>query len=111
MENVMEPLVTSVTVRLALKKLAEMTCGIAPTSVRVSVVPAGAHRVYVTSIPFEFRAEVYQYLAEHTSIRIPVNGDPLVLTGQEAMALISLSLPSEPDQTPVGQRHKESVDP
>jgi hypothetical protein len=109
MENVMEPLVTSVTVRLALKKLAEITCGIAPTSVRVSVVPAGAHRVYVTSVPFEFRSEVYQYLAEHTSIRIPVNGDPLVLTGEEAMALVSLTLPTEQEQTPIAKR-KESVE-
>ena len=105
----MEPLVTSVTVRLALKKLAEITCGIAPTSVRVSVVPAGAHRVYVTSVPFEFRSEVYQYLAEHTSIRIPVNGDPLVLTGEEAMALVSLTLPTDQEQTPIAKR-KESVE-
>jgi hypothetical protein len=105
----MEPLVTSVTVRLALKKLAEITCGIAPTSVRVSVVPAGAHRVYVTSVPFEFRSEVYQYLAEHTSIRIPVNGDPLILTGDEAMALVSLTLPTEQEQTPIAKR-KESVE-
>jgi len=109
MENVMEPLVTSVTVRLALKKLAEITCGIAPTSVRVSVVPAGAHRVYVTSVPFEFRSEVYQYLAEHTSIRIPVNGDPLVLTGEEAMALVSLTLPTDHEQMPIAKR-KESVE-
>jgi hypothetical protein len=109
MENVMEPLVTSVTVRLALKKLAEITCGIAPTSVRVSVVPAGAHRVYVTSVPFEFRSEVYQYLAEHTSIRIPVNGDPLVLTGEEAMALVSLTLPTDQEQTPIAKR-KESLE-
>jgi len=105
----MEPLVTSVTVRLALKKLAEITCGIAPTSVRVSVVPAGAHRVYVTSVPFEFRSEVYQYLAEHTSIRIPVNDDPLILTGEEAMALVSLTLPTEQEQTPIAKR-KESVE-
>src|SRR4249919_1248349 len=91
MENVMEPLVTSVTVRMSLKRLAEITCGIAPSSVRVSVVPSGAHRVYVTLIPFEFRAEVYQYLAEHTSIRIPVNGDPLVLTGDEATVLVDLA--------------------
>jgi len=105
----MEPLVTSVTVRLALKKLAEITCGIAPTSVRVSVVPAGAHRVYVTSVPFEFRSEVYQYLAEHTSIRIPVNGDPLVLTGEEAMALVSLTLPAGQEETLVAKR-KESVE-
>ncbi len=105
----MEPLVTSVTVRLALKKLAEITCGIAPTSVRVSVVPAGAHRVYVTSVPFEFRSEVYQYLAEHTSIRIPVNGDPLVLTGEEAMALVSLTLPADQEETPIAKR-KESVE-
>jgi len=105
----MEPLVTSVTVRLALKKLAEITCGIAPTSVRVSVVPAGAHRVYVTSVPFEFRSEVYQYLAEHTSIRIPVNGDPLVLTGEEAMALVSLTLPADQEQTLIAKR-KESVE-
>jgi hypothetical protein len=108
MENVMQPLVTSVTVRLALKKLAEITCGIAPTSVRVSVVPAGAHRVYVTSVPFEFRSEVYQYLAEHTSIRIPVNGDPLVLTGEEAMALVCLSLPAGQEETPNAKR-KEPV--
>ena len=105
----MEPLVTSVTVRLALKKLAEITCGIAPTSVRVSVVPAGAHRVYVTSVPFEFRSEVYQYLAEHTSIRIPVNGDPLVLTAEEAMALVSLTLPTDNEQMPIAKR-KESVE-
>ena len=105
----MEPLVTSVTVRLALKKLAEITCGIAPTSVRVSVVPAGAHRVYVTSVPFEFRSEVYQYLAEHTSIRIPINGDPLVLTGDEAMALVSLTLPAAEEDAPTADL-KESVE-
>jgi len=105
----MGQLVTSVTVRLALKKLAEITCGIAPSSVRVSVVPAGAHRVYVTSVPLEFRSEVYQYLAEHTSIRVPINGDPLVLTGDEAMALISLTLPAAEEEPPPADL-KESVD-
>jgi hypothetical protein len=93
--------VTSVTVRMALKKLAEITCGIAPTSVRVNVVPSGAHRVYVTSIPFEFRAEVYQYLAEHTSIRIPINGDPLVLTGDEATVLVNLAYRAGQEEMPL----------
>ena len=105
----MEPLVTSVTVRLALKKLAEITCGFAPSTVRVSVVPAGAHRVYVTSVPFEFRSEVYQYLAEHTSIRIPINGDPLVLTGDEAMALVSLTLPPNEEDAPAAKL-KDSIE-
>ena len=94
----MGPPVTSVTVRLALKKLAKITCGFAPSSVRVSVVPAGDQRVYVTSVPFEFRSEIYQYLAQHTSIRIPVNGDPLVLTGEEAKALVALIEPPEQEQ-------------
>jgi len=98
MEHEMSITVTSVTVRMALRKLAEITCGIAPTSVRVSVVPSGAHRVYVTSIPFEFRSEVYQYLAQHTAIRVPLNGDPLVLTGDEASVLVDLAYRAEQEQ-------------
>ena len=54
------------------------------------VVPSSQEpRVFIAAVPFEFSAPVYQYLAEHLSIRIPLEGDPLVLTADEALQILN----------------------
>jgi hypothetical protein len=68
-----QPMLTSVSPRLAFKRLAEITCGSAPSLIRVAVIPCGADRTYVVSIPFEYRTEVYQYPAD-TAVSLPLDG-------------------------------------
>jgi hypothetical protein len=85
------PTVTTVSLRLAIRRLAEISCGTAPTSVRVAVMPSGADRTYAILIPFEYRAEVHHYLAEHTSVPIPVDGGALILTSDQALLVVDLA--------------------
>jgi hypothetical protein len=95
------PTVTTVSLRLAVRRLAEISCGTAPTSVRVAVMPSGADRTYAVLIPFEYRAEVHHYLAEHTSVPIPADGGALVLSSDQALALIDLAYRRELEPAPL----------
>jgi hypothetical protein len=84
-------MLTSVSLRLALKRLAEITCGTAPSLIHVAVIPCGSGRTYVVSIPFEYRAEVYQYLAKNTAVSLPFDGGSLVLNPDQASSIVRLA--------------------
>jgi hypothetical protein len=82
---------TSVSLRLAVKSLAEVTCGTVPRLIRVAVIPAGNDRTYAVAIPFEYRTEIYQYLAEHTTLALPPDGGALILDTEQALVVVNLA--------------------
>jgi hypothetical protein len=84
-------MITTVTIRLALGRIAEATCGRTPALIRVVMPSSQEPRVYIAAVPFEFSAPVYQYLADHLSVRMPLEGDPLVLTADEAFQVLNLA--------------------
>jgi len=51
----------------------------------------GTERTYAALIPFEYRAEVHHYIAEHTDVSVPVDGGALVLSGDQALKVINLA--------------------
>jgi hypothetical protein len=83
--------VSRISLRSALTQLAERTCGTAPAVIRIAVMVAGAERTYAALIPFEYRAEVHHYIAEHTDVSMPVDGGALVLSGDQALKVIALA--------------------
>jgi hypothetical protein len=84
--------VTTVSIRLALKKIAEITCGTSPRVIPVTALGDPIHRIFAVSIPFEYKAEVCSYLAEHLGVRAPTHGTLLVLTSTQASAVVQLAL-------------------
>jgi hypothetical protein len=94
-------MLTSVSLRLALKRLAEIRCGTAPSSIRVAVVPCGTDRTYVVSIPFEYRTEVYQFLVDSTDVSPPLDGGPLILTPDQASTIVHLAYRAERNPSPL----------
>ena len=84
----MESTVSSVSLRFALCKIAEIGgCSIA-ARVLVKVAPGGIHRVYVAVIPIEHCEAVYQYISKCAQVSAPNAGDPLILTAVQAQRVI-----------------------
>jgi hypothetical protein len=82
--------ITAVSVRLALKKIAEITCGIAPNVIYVKALGDPMSRLYAASIPWEYRAEIHAYLTQHLSIAI--QNDTLILTAEQAGAVVDVAV-------------------
>ncbi len=80
--------VSSVALRLALCKIADMDLGSGTQRVLIRVVPAGVHRTYVVIIPMECRKHVYEYLFKYAHISVPRNRDPLILIADQARCVI-----------------------
>ena len=76
----MESTVSSVALRFALCKIAEIGGCSTAARVLVKVVPGGTHRVYVAVIPIEHCEAVYQYISKYAQVSAPNAGDPLILT-------------------------------
>ena len=88
-------MVTTVSIRLALRKLAEITCGIAPSRIRVTARREGSGRVYSVAIPWEYRAEVCSFLKRQLDSEIHMQGSLLILTEQQAGAVLALAYRSD----------------
>ena len=84
--------VTTVSIRLALRKIAEITCGMSPKVISVTALGDPTHRVFAASVPLEYHAEVCSYLAKLVGIHVPVTGAPLLLTSEQASAVVELAL-------------------
>src|SRR5215510_3635102 len=80
--------VSSVALRFAPCKIAEIKCCSPAESVLVKVVSGGAHSVYVVVIPREHCEAVYHYLCKYAQIAVPNAGDPLILTAVQAKRVI-----------------------
>ena len=84
----MESTVSSVALRFALCKIAEISGCATAARILVKVVPGGTHRVYVAVIPIEHCEPVYQYISKYAQVSPPNAGDPLILTAVQAQRVI-----------------------
>jgi hypothetical protein len=87
-------MVTTVSIRLALRKLAEVACGTAPTLIRVTARVEDSKRIYSAAIPWEYRDEVCWFLRQQLGFDIPVQDSVLVLTEDQAGAVVALVINS-----------------
>lgn len=89
-------MVTTVSIRLALRKILTAACGVESEHISVLIPSSVTPRVFIASIPIHHRAAAYQYLADHVELTVPVGRDPLVLTLHEAQELLNhaMALPA-----------------
>ena len=83
--------VSSLSICLALKKIADITCGMRPAAIHVKVIDTW-NGVVTVSLPSEFESSIFSYLAQHIGIQHPKQAHPLVLTSHQAVALVELML-------------------
>ena len=81
-------IVTTVSIRLALRKAAEIACGTRPGLFRVTARMQDSRRIYSASIPFEYRDELYDFLRQQ--LQFHLQGSILVLSEEQAEALLAL---------------------
>jgi hypothetical protein len=84
--------VTPVSIRLALKMIAEKTCGLRPKVVPVRIGGNPRERVFFVTLPFEYKSEICTYLRHHLSIQHPTDARPLILSSDEASRLVEFML-------------------
>ena len=84
-------MVTTVSIRLALGKLAEATCGTRPRLIRVTARIDESRRIYSAAIPWEYRDEVCSFLSERLETEIHMQGSLLTLTEAQAGAVLALA--------------------
>jgi hypothetical protein len=82
--------VSSLSICLALKKIADITCGKRPEAIHIKVLDPW-NRVLTVSLPSEYERPIFSYLAQHIGIRAPKPSQPLLLTSNEAVALVELA--------------------
>jgi hypothetical protein len=90
--------VTTVSIRLAFKKIAKITCGISPKVIPVKVSGTPGERVFFVTVPFEYKAEVCAYLSKQLGIHHALDVQPLLLTSREASWLVELALNGDAGQ-------------
>jgi hypothetical protein len=83
--------VTTVAMRLAVRKIAEIACGMTPEAIPVVALGDPMHRVFAVSIPSECRAKLYPYLMQHLAFSVANDDAALFLTSDQASALIELT--------------------
>ena len=83
--------VSSLSICLALKKIADITCGTRPEAIHIKVIDPW-NEVLTVSLPSEYELPIFSYLAQHIGIRQPKQAQPLLLTSNEAQALVELAL-------------------
>ena len=85
-------MITTLSVRLALRKLAEVTCGTAPRLIRVTTRVEDSKRIYSAVIPWEYRDEVCSLLRRQLGFDIPVQDSVVVLSKDQAGAIVALAM-------------------
>jgi hypothetical protein len=80
--------VTTVSVRLALRQICELTCGTGPSVIPVVALGDAANRFFAVSIPSEYRQQVYSYLAEQLALAVSTDDEPLMLSREQAEGLV-----------------------
>jgi hypothetical protein len=88
--------VTLTALRFALTRIAEEVCRTGAILIRVAEAPFQPRAFFAVSIPFEFRADLCHYLAENLDLSFPPDGGPVILTSQQAGAVIELAYRKEP---------------
>jgi len=82
-------------IRLALRKIAEITCGIAPTRIRVSARFEDSRRIYRAAIPWDYRDEVCGLLRQKLDLDFHMEGSLLILTESQARAVLDFAYSSD----------------
>jgi len=85
-------IVTTVSVRLAVKRICQVTCGEYPRVVPVVALGSAAVRFFALAVPSEFREAVYAYLVEQFEFPISRDDDPLMLSEEQARSLVKGTL-------------------
>ena len=84
-------MVTIASIRSGLRRIAQAV-GRTPAGLFRVVIPSSQEpRVYIVALASETASEVYKYLAKELGVTVPVGTDPLILTADEAAALVSLA--------------------
>jgi hypothetical protein len=84
-------MITTLSIRLALRKLCEITCGTSPSLMRVSARVQYSRQIYSAAIPWEYRDEVCSFLRERVDTEISIQGSQLILTEEQAGAVLALA--------------------
>ena len=87
----MVPTVTAAALRMALERITEAATEAVPASIRVATAALDPRPLYVVSIPLEFRAEVCHYLALYVDLSFPPDGGPVIVTFEQARAVMELA--------------------
>ena len=87
--------VSSLSICLALKKIADITCGTRPDAIQVKVIDPW-NGVLSVSLPSQYQLPISSYLAQHIGIQQPKQEHPLLLTSHDALALVELALRAKP---------------
>ena len=82
--------VTTASIRLALKKVCEITCGTSPKVIHVKALGDPMRRIFAASIPCEYETEIVSYLAAY--LPISMEAHMLVLTAEQAAEVVKLAL-------------------
>jgi hypothetical protein len=80
--------VTTVSIRLALKQICKMTRGTDPNVIPVLALGDAGNRFFAMSIPAEYRQQVYSYLVERLALCISMEDEPLMLSREQAERLV-----------------------
>jgi hypothetical protein len=83
--------VSSLSICLAFKKIADFTCGTRPEIIQIKRIDP-LDRILSVSLPAEYQSEVFSYLNQHIGIQKPRQGQPLLLTSNQASAVVALAL-------------------
>jgi hypothetical protein len=95
-------MVTTVSIRLALRKIAEVACGTRPGLLRVTARVHESRRTYSASIPFEYQDEVCQFLRQRLAFQTKAPGSILIFTEEQAQALLAVALELETSAASLG---------
>jgi len=96
-------MVTIGSIRSAFHRIALIVCGSPAGLVRVVVPSSQEPRVYVVALSSEAAAGIYAFLSEELDVTIPSGSDPLVLTANEAAAVVRLARELEPLDAEIGR--------
>src|SRR5690242_19062685 len=87
--------VSSLSICLALKKIADITCGTRPEAIHIKVIDPW-NGILTVSLPSQYLLPISAYLAQHIGIQQPKQEQPLLLSSHEAAALVELALRTTP---------------
>ena|SRR5215510_13930153 len=98
----------NLSIRFALRKIAEITCDTAPSLIRVSARLENSRRTHGAAIPWEYRAEICAFLRQKLGFELRMDGSVLILTEEQARAVLELAYRSDVEK--VGARITEAPD-
>jgi len=96
-------MVTTASIRSAFHRIALIVCGSPAGLIRVVVPSTQEPRVYVVALSSKAAAGIYAFLSEELDVAIPSGTAALVLTANEAAAVVRLARELAPLDAEVGR--------